>query len=387
MVVAPVVAERAHDRLRGGDAAAASLGVAEDERGVDGEHAARALLPRIGRARGTSPGRVRGGRRASCGRACWMSTNASASRPHAARRASPDSSPSRDGPLGREAGPVHVRARLQPRALHQAGRHGKRLRPIRPPRRSRPGAARPRARRHRRSTHAQPQPVAIRSASRSSRLAAHAERGVEVGPLGAHEPELPRPGPARAPRPPPGPRRLRTSAACAPRATSTASGLPEALAPNARTLSSSRYRNSPSASRRRRPVSGRPAGRRRRARLARDVERAEDVLDRVERRAVDERGERPDPALVVGEEEVVAPGQRGRERALALRPPGRRVPQQREAVVEPPGDLGDRQRAGPRRGQLDGEREAVERAADLARRPARTRRRARTRAGARRPGW
>ena len=69
------------------------------------------------------------------------------------------------------------------------------------------------------------------------------------------------------------------------------------------------------------------------------AERAEDVLDRVQRRAAGEAGQRPQPALVVGEQQVVAPADRPGQRAAPLGAPAGRVAQQREPVVEPSGDV------------------------------------------------
>ena len=96
-----------------------------------------------------------------------------------------------------------------------------------------------------------------------------------------------------------------------------------------------------------------------------DVERGEHVLRGGERRPAAEAGERPEPALVVREEQVVAPADGGRERPTAVRGPARRVPEQHEAVVEPAADLLHRQRPDPGRGELDGERQAVQAAAHV----------------------
>ena len=74
-----------------------------------------------------------------------------------------------------------------------------------------------------------------------------------------------------------------------------------------------------------------------------DVERLEHELDRGERGAAGERGQRPQAALVVGEEQLVAPLDRGLQRAAALRPAAGRVAQHAEAVVEAAADLLDRQ--------------------------------------------
>ena len=93
-----------------------------------------------------------------------------------------------------------------------------------------------------------------------------------------------------------------------------------------------------------------------------------------------ERGQRPQAALVVGEQQLVAPRDRRLQRAAALRPAAGRVAQHAEAVVEAAGDLLDRQRLGARRGELDRQRQPVERAAQVRaprRRPRRGRRAAR----------
>ena len=94
-------------------------------------------------------------------------------------------------------------------------------------------------------------------------------------------------------------------------------------------------------------------------------ERVEHRLDRRQGRAARERGQRPQAALVVGKEQLVAPRDRGLEGSAALRLAAGRVAQHAEAIVEPPRDLLDRQRLGARRGELDRERQAVERAAQL----------------------
>ena len=101
-------------------------------------------------------------------------------------------------------------------------------------------------------------------------------------------------------------------------------------------------------------------------RLRRHVERAEHRLGRRERRAAGEGGQRPEAALVVGEQQVVAPADRRPQRPAALGLAARRVAQHGEAVVEPARDLLDGQRPRARRGELDRERQAVERPAQLA---------------------
>ena len=97
----------------------------------------------------------------------------------------------------------------------------------------------------------------------------------------------------------------------------------------------------------------------------RHVERFEDELDRREGSAAGERGERPQPALVVGEQQLVAPPDRRSQRSAAFRLAAGRVAQHVEAVVEAAGDLLDRQRLGSRRGELDRQRQTVERTTEL----------------------
>ena len=64
-------------------------------------------------------------------------------------------------------------------------------------------------------------------------------------------------------------------------------------------------------------------------------------------------------------EQVPAPVDDGAQRAVARQRGAAAAGEQPEAVVEPPGELLERQRAQPRGGQLDGQRQAVEPAADL----------------------
>ena len=101
-------------------------------------------------------------------------------------------------------------------------------------------------------------------------------------------------------------------------------------------------------------------------RRCRHTQRVEDVLDSGERCSAGEGGERPQAALVVGEEQVVAPADRGTERAPALRLAARRIAQHREAVVEAPRDLLDGQRPGAGGSELDRQRQPVERVAEVA---------------------
>ena len=97
----------------------------------------------------------------------------------------------------------------------------------------------------------------------------------------------------------------------------------------------------------------------------RHVERFEDELDRRQRRAAGEGGQGPQAPLVVGEQQLVAPPDRRLECPAAFRSAAGRVAQHVEAIVEAPGDLLDRQRLGSCRGELDRQRQTVERAAQV----------------------
>ena len=109
-----------------------------------------------------------------------------------------------------------------------------------------------------------------------------------------------------------------------------------------------------------------------------DVEGREHVLDRVQRGAA--RRSTTAPTGHAGRRgragrssSAIAPASARGARAVAAR-----VPQQGEPVVEPAGDVPHRQRPHPRRGQLDRQRQAVQRATHLLDEPASSRRRART---------
>ena len=68
----------------------------------------------------------------------------------------------------------------------------------------------------------------------------------------------------------------------------------------------------------------------------RHVECFEDELDRRQGSTARERGQRPQPTLVVGEQQLVAPPDRRSERSAAFRFPAGGVAQHVEAVVETP---------------------------------------------------
>ena len=89
-------------------------------------------------------------------------------------------------------------------------------------------------------------------------------------------------------------------------------------------------------------------------------ERLEDELDRWQRRPAGERRQRPQPPLVVGEQQLVAPPDGRPQRPAALGPTAARVLQDTEPVVEASGDLLDGQGPGARRRELDGQRQSVE---------------------------
>ena len=70
-------------------------------------------------------------------------------------------------------------------------------------------------------------------------------------------------------------------------------------------------------------------------------------------------------ALLVAEQQLVAPVDDSAQRLLARQGRARPARQQAEPIVEPGGDLGERERPGPGRGQLDGQRQPVEPGADV----------------------
>ena len=78
-------------------------------------------------------------------------------------------------------------------------------------------------------------------------------------------------------------------------------------------------------------------------RTGRDTERRQDVLGRIERGAAGEAGQRPQPTLVVGEQQLVAPRDRSRERASSLGSLAVGVAQQREPVIQATADVAHRQ--------------------------------------------
>ena len=86
------------------------------------------------------------------------------------------------------------------------------------------------------------------------------------------------------------------------------------------------------------------------------------------RRQVATAGEHRQPledALLVVEEQLVAPVDDGAQRLLAGQRGARPTGEQAEPIVEPGGDLGDRERPGAGGRQLDGERQTVEPGADV----------------------
>ena len=90
--------------------------------------------------------------------------------------------------------------------------------------------------------------------------------------------------------------------------------------------------------------------------------------DRLGGRQVAAAGEHRQPfedALLVVEEQLVAPVDDGAQRLLAGQRGARPAGQQAEPIVEPSGDLRERERPGAGGGQLDGERQPVEPGADV----------------------
>ncbi len=96
----------------------------------------------------------------------------------------------------------------------------------------------------------------------------------------------------------------------------------------------------------------------------RDLGVGDDVFGGVRTKASGEDSEAPEHGLLFLAEEVVAPVERRPEGALAL---GRRSPpvsEDRELVVEPVGELRRREHAQPGGGELDRERDPLERSTD-----------------------
>jgi hypothetical protein len=83
-------------------------------------------------------------------------------------------------------------------------------------------------------------------------------------------------------------------------------------------------------------------------------------LGRVQRRPTAERRQPPEHDLFGRLEEVVAPVDQAAQRLLAGLDPAAAAGEEREAVVEASGDVDERERAQPGRGELDGERQPVE---------------------------
>jgi hypothetical protein len=88
----------------------------------------------------------------------------------------------------------------------------------------------------------------------------------------------------------------------------------------------------------------------------RDLEGHQDVLHGCQGCAAREAGQGPQAALVVGEQQVVAPPDRARERTSAFRPVTAGVLEQGEPVVEASRDVANGQRPHPGGGELDGQR-------------------------------
>ncbi len=102
-----------------------------------------------------------------------------------------------------------------------------------------------------------------------------------------------------------------------------------------------------------------------RARLRHRRHLAGDLLGRREGEAAGEDGEPTQQHLLPGIEQVVAPVHRSEQRPVpaVVEPVG--PGQQPEAIVDAPQDLGGRHHGHPGRGELDGERHAVEAAHEL----------------------
>ena len=97
----------------------------------------------------------------------------------------------------------------------------------------------------------------------------------------------------------------------------------------------------------------------------RDAEDREHALHRGQRCPADEAGQGLQSSLVVGEQQLVAPGNGRGQDAATLRAPARRVPQQAEPVLQPAGYLPHRERSHPGGRQLDRQRQPVEGLAEL----------------------
>ena len=97
---------------------------------------------------------------------------------------------------------------------------------------------------------------------------------------------------------------------------------------------------------------------------ARQPQRRQHGLGGPERSAAGEAGQRPEPALVIGEQQVVAPADRRAEGALPGGPAAGGIAQQGEPIVDPARDLRHREHLDPGRRQLDRQRQSVERLAE-----------------------
>ena len=90
-----------------------------------------------------------------------------------------------------------------------------------------------------------------------------------------------------------------------------------------------------------------------------------DSFGPLQRPAAGKHGESPEQRALYQVQQIVAPVDQRAQRLLARRCCSAALRQQPEAIVEPFGNRLHRQRAQPRGGELDGERDAVEAATDL----------------------
>ena len=135
--------------------------------------------------------------------------------------------------------------------------------------------------------------------------------------------------------------------------------------PNSRTVSSMRKRGSPPAPPPAAAGSCPPETRPRRRRRARTRPDRCDGLRGLQREAADEDREPAEEALLLGCQQVVAPGDGIAHRLLPRRQVARASGQQRQPVLKSREQRCGREHLDPRRGQLDGQRQPVQSAADL----------------------